>query len=71
MKKLKRFFAYYRPHKRLFLIDLVCSFLISVANIFYPIIARGIIQAVEGRDLQFIVTWAIVLGAIYIVKAVL
>ncbi len=71
MKKIKRFFAYYRPHKRLFAIDLICSFLISACNMFYPMIARDIIAAVEGRDLQFIITWSIVLAGIYIVKALL
>ncbi len=71
MKKLKRFFAYYRPHKRLFIIDLICSFIISVANMFYPMIARRIMQAVEEKALQLIITLAIVLGAIYVVKAVL
>ncbi len=71
MKKLKRFFAYYKPHKGLFGIDLVCSFLISVANMFYPMIARDIMQAVEQKDLQFIITWGIVLFAIYVAKALL
>lgn len=71
MKKLKRFFAYYKPHKRLFGIDLICSFLISVANMFYPMIARDIMQAVEQKDLQFIITWGIVLFAIYALKSAL
>ena len=71
MKKLKRFFAYYKPHKRLFGIDLVCSFLISAANMFYPMIARDIMQAVEQKDLQFIITWGIVLFAIYALKSLL
>ena len=38
---------------------------------FYPMIAREIMQAVEIKDLQFIITWAIVLFAIYAVKSVL
>ena len=71
MNKIKRFFAYYRPHKKLFTIDLICSFLISACNMFYPMIARDIIGAVESKDLQFIITWSIVLAGIYIVKALL
>lgn len=71
MNKIKRFFAYYRPHKKLFTIDLICSFLISACNMFYPMIARDIIGAVESKDLQFIITWSIVLAGIYIVKAFL
>ncbi|MBQ8352341.1 MAG: ABC transporter ATP-binding protein [Clostridia bacterium] len=71
MKKIRRFFAYYKPHKKLFILDLICSFLISACNMFYPMIARDIIQAVENKDLQFIITWAIVLAVIYIGKAFL
>ena len=68
---MKRFFRYYKPHKKLFILDLICSFLISVGNMFYPMIAREIIQAVEVKNLQFIITWAIVLGGIYLLKCVL
>ena len=68
---MKRFFRYYKPHKKLFILDLICSFLISVGNMFYPMIARDIIQAVELKNLQFIITWSIVLGGIYLLKCVL
>lgn len=71
MEKIKRFFGYYKPHKKLFIVDLICSFLISVANMFYPMVAREIMQAVELKHLQFIIVWAIVLGVIYIIKSVL
>ena len=71
MKKIKRFCAYYKPHKKLFIVDLICSFLISVANMFYPMIARAIMQAVPLKDLQFIIVWAIVLAAIYAAKSIL
>ena len=66
MKKLKRFFAYYRPHKRLFIIDLICSFTISMANMFYPMIAREMMKSVESKNLQLLITLGIVLGLIYI-----
>ena len=68
---MKRFFRYYKPHKKLFILDLICSFLISVGNMFYPMIARDIIQAVELKNLQFIITWSIVLGGIYLLKCAL
>ena len=38
---------------------------------FYPMIARDIMQAVEQKDLQFIITWGIVLFAIYALKSLL
>ena len=72
MKKIKRFFAYYKPHKKLFLMDLICSFLISVCNMFYPMIARRIMNDyVPNENLRLLIVWAIVLGAIYALKGVL
>lgn len=72
MKKLKRFFHYYRPHKKLFLIDLICSFLISVCNMFYPMIARNIMNDyVPNENLRLLITWAIALAVIYAVKCAL
>ncbi len=72
MKKLRRFFAYYKPHRKLFLFDLICSFTISVCNMFYPMIARNIMNDyVPNENLQLLVVWAIALAAIYALKCVL
>lgn len=68
----KKIFSYYKPHKRLFLLDLVCSFTISVCNMFYPMIARNIMNDyVPNQNLRLLIVWAIVLAAIYAVKSVL
>ena len=72
MKFIKRFFSYYKPHKKLFLLDLVCSFLISVCNMFYPMIARNIMNDyVPNQNLRLLIIWAVVLAVIYAVKGIL
>ena len=72
MKKIGRFFKYYRPHRRLFLLDLICSFLISVCNMFYPMIARNIMNDyVPNENLRLLITWAVVLACIYALKCIL
>ena len=72
MKKVKRFLQYYKPHKKLFFIDLICSFAISVCNMFYPMIARNIMDDyVPNGNLRLLIVWAIVMAAIYAVKGVL
>ena len=72
MKFIKRFFGYYKPHKKLFLFDLVCSFLISVCNMFYPMIARNIMNDyVPNQNLRLLVIWAVVLAVIYAIKGIL
>ena len=72
MNKLTRFFEYYKPHKKLFIIDLICSFIVSVCNMFYPMIARNIMNDyVPNENLRLLIVWAIVLAVIYIVKCIL
>ncbi len=72
MKKLKRFFSYYKPHRKLFVFDLICSFLISACNMFYPMIARQIMNDfVPNKNLQMILIWAAALALIYILKSTL
>mgnify|MGYP004674919745 CR=1 FL=1 len=37
---LKRFISYYRPHRRLFILDMLASLAVSLVGILYPIITR-------------------------------
>ena len=67
---LKRFISYYRPHWKLFCADMFCAFLVAVADLFYPIIAKNMINDyVPNRNLRLLLIWGGVLLAIYCVKA--
>lgn len=69
---LKKFFSYFKPHKKLFVLDLICSFLIALCNLFYPFITRVIINDfVPNKLLTLILVWGGVLLAVYAVKAIL
>lgn len=69
---LKRFFAFYKPHKKLFIIDTICAFLVSACNLVYPMIAKNIINIyVPDKKLQLLIVWCVVLLAVYLVKALL
>ncbi|MBQ9079910.1 MAG: ABC transporter ATP-binding protein [Clostridia bacterium] len=72
MKLLKRFVSYYKPHRRLFFIDMLCSLMVAVADLFYPMITKNIINDyVPNQKLRLLVVWAAVLVGIYIVKCLL
>lgn len=43
-KALKYFVSYYRPHRKLFIIDLACAFIISLIDLFFPILTRQVLQ---------------------------
>ena len=66
------FIKYYKPHKKLFMFDMFCSFLIALTDLFYPIITKNIINDyVPNRNLRLLLTWAGIILALYLLKMVL
>lgn len=64
-----RFIKYYKSHLRLFIIDMVCAVLIAGCDLFYPVIAKDIINKyVPSKNLQMIILWAVALLVIYLLK---
>lgn len=69
---IRKFMSYYKPHMKLFLIDMFCALIVSICNLFYPFITKNIINDyVPNKKLQLLLVWAGVLLVIYIVKALL
>lgn len=66
---LKRFFSYYKPVKKIFITDMVCAFILAVCDLFYPMIARNIMNIyVPNQQLNLMITWLVILGFIYLLK---
>lgn len=69
---LKRFLNYYKPHMKMFILDLCAAFFISVCDLIYPIITRNMLNDyIPNKEMRLLVTSAIVLIFIYIVKLAL
>ena len=69
---LKKIVEYYKPHRVLFGLDMLCSLLVAVCDLFYPQIAKNIINDYVYRDTtRFILIWALALLGIYILKCAL
>lgn len=72
MDMIKRFVRYYKPHKRLFMLDTACSLMVAVCDLFYPMIAKNITNVyVPNKELRLLLVWAGVLLGIYLIKAAL
>lgn len=72
MHFLKKVISYYKPHRKLFAIDMLCSLVVAICDLFYPIIAKNIINDYVYRDtIRFIVIWGLALLGIYVLKCVL
>ena len=68
---IKRFIKYYKPHLALFTLDMIAALAVSLCNLYYPTLAKNIINDYAFRESYApIVTGALILLAIYIVKAV-
>ncbi len=63
---IKQFARYYKPHLKLFILDMVCAFTVSFCNLFYPRLAGSMIRA---KDMNFVLTGAAVLLGIFMLKA--
>lgn len=69
---LKRFIAYYKPHKRLFAMDMTASLLISVIGMVYPVITNRMLnQYIPDRMYSAIVVSGVLLLALYGVRMLL
>lgn len=69
---LKRFLEYYKPHKKIFILDMAASFLVSVIGILYPIVTRHMLNDfIPNRKYNLIMTFGILLFIIYVIRMLL
>ena len=69
---LKRFLAYYKPHKRIFIADMIAALLVSLIGVFYPIITRTMLNdLIPNRNYQLIVVFGCSLFGLYLVRMLL
>ena len=67
---LKEFIKYYKPYKKLFILDLLAAFLFALCDLIYPMITRNIMdEVIPNKDLRMLTIFAIVLILIFILKA--
>lgn len=66
---IKRFISYYKPHKKMFALDMLASLLISVIGLGYPIITNKMLNEwIKDKNINYIIYFGIALFAIYILR---
>ncbi len=69
---LKRFIAYYRPHRKMFILDMAASLLISVIGMVYPIFSRTMLNdLIPNHRLRLLVIYGLTLFALYVMRMLL
>ena len=68
---LKKFISYYKPHLGIFIFDMCAAVIIAVCNLFYPSIAKNIINdyVYESTPRLLFIFSAVLLG-IYVIKGI-
>ncbi len=70
-KPLGVFLSYFKPHMKLFVIDMLCAFAVSIIDLIFPIVSRRSMQTYLPDKLfsAFFIVIAVLLAA-YLLKAV-
>lgn len=68
---IRRFISYYSPHKKLFILDMVCAFLVAALDLVFPMFTNKLLRtAIPQKDLRTILIFAGVLALLYVVKLI-
>lgn len=68
----KRFLSYYKPHMRLFIIDMLCAVAVAALNLIYPTITQEMMNVyVPQGQLDTVLYMAIALLGFFLAKALL
>lgn len=69
---LPRFIAYYKPHRKLFILDMLASFGIAAIALVYPILSRFVIRDyIPNQDYAAIVAVAVIMLVLYVARMLL
>lgn len=69
---IKRFLNYYKPYKRLFIIDFSCAVLIAVLELVFPLAVNRIIDdLLPTNNWEYIIIACVALLAIYLLSTLL
>ena len=66
---LKRFISYYKPHKLIFTLDMIASFLVAVIGMVYPIVTRYMLNDwIPNKNIKLIIIGGVSLLATYFLR---
>ena len=66
---IRKFIAYYKPHMKLFVMDMIAAFLIAVCDLFYPVITRNMINVyIPDQNIRLLLLWGGILLGLYFAK---
>ena len=68
----KKFISYYKPHKKMFALDMFASLLVSIIGLCYPMITNNMLKVwIPNSETEKIIVFGILLMALYIIRMLL
>ena len=68
-EKLRFFISYYKPHKRLFFLDMGAAFLLAATDMFYPLVTREMLyDYIKNDKLAWLIGAGVLLAAVFGIK---
>lgn len=68
----KRFISYYKPHKKIFILDMLASFTVSFIGIVYPIVTRTMLNdLIPNKKFKMIFIFGTALLTLYFIRMLL
>lgn len=69
---LRRFFSYYKPHKRLFIVDFTSAVIVAILELVFPVAVQWYIdELIPGGNWNIIITASILLLFVYLLSTLL
>jgi ATP-binding cassette subfamily B protein len=71
MNLIRKFSSYYKPHMKLFMVDMFCALGIASLDLVFPLLSRNILNTyIPDKNLRALVMTAVAMLILYIVRAI-
>ncbi len=69
--KFKKFISYYKPHKKIFIIDMICAFGVAALDLIFPMISNIFFNDfIPNRNISSLIIYSIVLLILYLIRSI-
>ena len=69
---LKRFISYYKPHKKMLILDMLAALFISVIGMVYPVVTNNMLNKyIPNKMYSTIVVAGIIVLILYVIRMLL
>ncbi len=67
---IKKFASYYKPHRRLFFIDMVCALFISGIDLVFPIITKDMLNNyIPNKEMGMIIKVTLIMAILFVLRS--